>query len=238
MGVEQESIGRPRRNRNVALVLLGLTLAGSAWACIRVTTYNRERAVAAVLKAKGFAVFDNSEDLGPVASLFWNVNYRVVARMPGALDEETVSLLQTSSAVVSLKLESFQVTQSQWERIAASKCIEELALTGTPLTAGSLVALSTMQSLRDLSIAGTGLTDTDLAVLSKCRRLESVTVDDGQLTERGMDYLCTVKGLRELFVHFTDTPDILWLSKGETLSERRDYVMEYKAELKKRYKSR
>lgn len=85
-----------------------------------------------------------------------------------------------------------------WESLSNFEQLEQLALTGSPVTDADLPQLTSRRTLQSLDLSYTRVTSSGLSVLSRVKDLQSLSLNGVPLDDAAVEPLCQLPRLRSL----------------------------------------
>jgi len=85
-----------------------------------------------------------------------------------------------------------------WETLSKFEHLEQLALTGSPVTDADLPQLTSLHTLRSLDLSYTRVTPAGLSVLSRMEDLQTLSLNGVSLDETAIESLCQLTRLQSL----------------------------------------
>lgn len=85
-----------------------------------------------------------------------------------------------------------------WETLSKFEHLEQLALTGSPVTDADLPQLTSLHTLRSLDLSYTPITSSGLSVLSRMEDLQTLSLNGVSLDETAVEPLCQLTRLQSL----------------------------------------
>lgn len=85
-----------------------------------------------------------------------------------------------------------------WQSLSKFEQLEQLALTGSPVTDENLPQLTSLHTLRSLDLSYTRVTPAGLRVLSRMEDLQTLSLNGVPLDEAAVEPLCQLTRLRSL----------------------------------------
>jgi hypothetical protein len=85
-----------------------------------------------------------------------------------------------------------------WQSLGKFEQLEQLALTGSPVSDADLPELTSLRMLHSLDLSYTRVTPSGLNVLSRVEHLRTLSLNGVPLDDRAVEPLCRLTGLRSL----------------------------------------
>lgn len=85
-----------------------------------------------------------------------------------------------------------------WETLSKFEHLEQLALTGSPVTDADLPQVTSLRTLRSLDLSYTRITSSGLSVLSRMEDLQTLSLNGVSLDETAVESLCQLTRLQSL----------------------------------------
>ncbi len=109
--------------------------------------------------------------------------------------------------VITIHLDSSQVTDAGLAYLKGLTSLQELSLSGTQVTGVGLASLKDLPGLRILWLHGSRVTDAGLAHLNGMVRLRVLWLQDTQITDAGLPHLKVLTSLEEVTLNRTKVTD-------------------------------
>jgi len=130
----------------------------------------------------------------------------VVAGCRGAVDRQIDEL---TAAGITVKLNSAgevfwvdtagaSLNEQFWESLSSFEGLEQLALTGSPVSDADLPQLTSRRTLHSLDLSYTRVTSSGLRVLSRVEDLQTLSLNGVALDDAAVEPLCQLTRLRSL----------------------------------------
>lgn len=130
----------------------------------------------------------------------------VVAGCRGAVDQQIddltaagITVKQNSAGdVFWVDTAGAKLDEQFWESIGNFEQLEQLALTGSPVTDSDLPRLTSRRTLHSLDLSYTRVTSSGLSVLSRVEDLQTLSLNGVPLDDAAVEPLCQLTRLRSL----------------------------------------